>query len=223
MLQIPGELEPVYDGGDAIFLCAPQANPALKRAAAPFPWKGKSVSRHRILEDIEVPCWFADYTPHSGERSVKAIWISSNSQQLESGAEFAYQECESGQRHELTGSVRDYAIMLRLKLDGRGTIFVVAGIHQYGTWIAGEFLHTLSREYHSHRNCSITPPERSILLQDYCDIAAVVTGDFDEKKLIVENPKIYDNCLWFRGAKSWHKIEEADWENKLRALSDKAR
>jgi len=188
--------------GDLIFLCTPHANPALSRLAKPLelmpdpqecpvPW----------FDDIELPCWFAnDIAPEFGGEKIKKIWVRETGDRLPSPSETEYHRSPvNGKKHVPLSDVQaDYAILLRLS--GTRRVIVIAGIHQYGTWIAGEFLRRLAIK--DDKNKSIQPREKDLLLQDH-DFLAIVWGHFRTSTLAVEQLGIHHNYIWIRTDTGW--------------------
>lgn len=193
--------------GDAIFLCTPQANRALKRHAHPLKLlPNQPQCETPKFDDIELPCWFAEEIPASqgNERAkqVKVIWICETHGRLGSPAETEYQRCCPDVTHVPEFDVQtDYAIVLRLTVSAARKVFVIAGIHQYGTWIAGEFLKRLAQEDDKW----ILPHEKNAFLQE-SDVLAVVWGTFNSRTLTVDNLGVHDNCMWIRRTEGWGKI-----------------
>jgi len=196
--------------GDVIFLCTPQANPALSEHAPPLEIGiNESPASPPQFDGIELPCWFADeilQAPGGGTRRTKKIWICENEGRLKSPAEGEYLRCCEGQKHVPKCSVqKDYAIVLRLTMNETRKLFVIAGIHQYGTWIGGEFLNRLATESDKW----ILPHEKNAFLQEN-DVMSIVWGNFDTKKLSVQDLGVHENHLWIRRRDGWGSIRPAN-------------
>jgi hypothetical protein len=191
--------------GNAIFLCAPQANPALEKHAHALILKGGRTDDMPRFYGMVIPCWFADDGPNPGrdtDSAIKKIWIPSVNTVLESGAEEEHQRAAPGIRHKPRDPIQsDYAILLRMSVPRKRKLFVIAGIHQYGTWIAAEFLNRLAMKYSYNE---VDPKVRDILCGDD-DFAAVIQGDFRSETLSVERAMIHREFLWRR-----HK-EKGEW------------
>jgi hypothetical protein len=172
--------------------------------------------------DLRVPCWFTI----DGEEKVKRIRFPDKSRRdaLASGVENEYEDYRNSNVNHppYMDPKRDYAIMLRLNTKSKHKVFVLAGIHQHGTWIAGEFLSRLADKFSDESNCSSTTDQRRIFLQKDCDFAAVVTGDFYKENLAVKDPEVYHDCLWFRAKTGWVKINTDNWLDAFHRTSPRA-
>lgn len=196
--QIPGDgVGNDLQQGDAIFLCTPTSNPGLAMLAPSLilPFSGGPK-----CEGVELPCWFAN--DMSSGSLVKKIWIGNDEDFLESPSEDAYRKCALtlGPCVPKPGIdfQKDYAILLRLSTHRK--VFVLAGIHQYGTWIAGECLRRLAIE----KDTSIRPSVKALLLGDN-DVLAVLWGKFCLSKLTVPELGILDNYIWVRANEVWER------------------
>jgi hypothetical protein len=197
-----------YLEGDAIYLCTPQSNRALAELAPEIDLVDSSEPSVPKFKDIELPSWFA--TDARGQSvneegahvavSTKKIWIPEIKRSLESGAENDYKEAAKLRPGDvyLPSSVRqeDYAILLRLTHENR-KVFVVAGIHQYGTCIGGDFFRRLAAgEELRHRDVLLTNS----------DFLAVVWGEFNSKTFSVERCDILQDYFWIRKDTSWERV-----------------
>jgi hypothetical protein len=157
--------------------------------------------------NLNVPCWFTT------EGDIKKICFFDNRIPLTSEVEKEYEDYRNNNVHhqQYEDTKRDYAIVLRLNTKSKHKVFVLAGIHQHGTWIAGEFLRRLADKFRDESNCSITKDQRQIFLQTDCDFAAIITGDFSKMNLAVGCPKIFNDYLWFRAETGWVQISSPRW------------
>lgn len=177
--------------GGRIFLCSPQANHALAELA---PAVSYGSTEPLEFEGVKLPCWFAKVPPEK-----KTIWICDRglSVNLPSPSESDYdfaRELEPGKPYRPDNPIHvDLAILLRLTHSGRNNL-VLAGIHQYGTWIAGDFLDRLTRDREFH-------PE--ITRSD--DFLAVIWGEFNSETLLVGKCGIHHEYLWIRKNGEWHR------------------
>jgi len=207
-----GERKNEGSEGNSIFLCTPQDNPALRKHAPPLdinPVPGQHLELTcPTFDGIELPCWFAnDYREHEMTRKK---WVCGTNTLLPSPAETEYQGCYPDVEHTPKEDLqKDYAIVLRLRISETRTVFVMSGIHQYGTWIAGEFLNRLKDEYNSKDNKSILPHVRDIFLQG-SDFLAIVWGEFSTKELTVHGLGIHENDAWARRNGKWKRIDAAN-------------
>ncbi len=123
--------------GDAILICAPHANPALRKLC------------DVELNSSELPCWFIEDTDTDGY-TIRRIRINGNDTKLESLAEKSHKEAfmsSKSDNHINKGitDVEDYGIFARLHEVGNQYI-IIAGIHQLGTWIVASLLSNLLSE-----------------------------------------------------------------------------
>jgi hypothetical protein len=76
-------------------------------------------------------------------------------------------------------------------------IVVIAGIHQYGTWIAGDFI---------EKYCRGERPEVNDLFRSEADFAILVYGQFDEKTLTVESSAVHATDAWQFNGNGWDRV-----------------
>ena len=76
-------------------------------------------------------------------------------------------------------------------------IVVIAGIHQYGTWIAGDFV---------EKYCRGERPEVNDLFRSEADFAILVYGQFDEKTLSVESSGVHATDAWQFNGSGWDRV-----------------
>ena len=89
--------------------------------------------------------------------------------------------------------VTDYGIFVRITTqNGKHTI--IAGIHQYGTWIVGEYVNKL---------LSSKKVEDYSLFSSNCDFIAIIWGEYYAPELKVRNTGIYNDCSWHKVDNSW--------------------
>lgn len=192
---------------NVIYLCTPQANKELKCFAPPIDLYS---DKPPMFKDIELPCWF------TGDNNKKAILIYGNKRPLPSPAEPDYDRASQlleGQAYRPpTDITTDYAILLRLTVDGKKVV-VVAGIHQYGTWIAGDFFRRLTTGEFSVYD--------HIFLSDN-DFIAILWGEFNTKKFSVSRCNVLEELIWLRKESGWERIPPNSKENTA-ALTNKSR
>lgn len=187
--------------GNAIYLCTPYANPALRAIAPPLTLPAQNAP---LLLGTEVPVWFGD------DEGKKVIYIASSGRPLPSPAEpeyVRYSRRDNNVPWEPPATpVTDYALILRTTIEGK-RIVVIAGIHQYGTWIGGEFFRKL-----------ITPgalqPHESIFLSDQ-DFAAVLWGDFDQTDYSVSRCNVLEEYVWTKTDNAWRRVEAASTASRI--------
>jgi len=161
-----------------------------------------------ISEDLKLPCWFVNDVRGMSEEESKnkrniKIMVSTKPDEcgrledlLESPANKIYQDaqnCSGNVANILIQS--DYAIFARLSESGHQRV-IIAGIHQYGTWIIGELL-----------NCLICGDKVDYYLTflDNNDFICIVTGEFSQTKLKVKKSsiQIYKNYIWVKESDQW--------------------
>ena len=181
--------------GNAVYLCAPQANNALQLLAPALKCNDPS-SLAATCDGIELPAWFA--TEKGGTKTIR---IRGPAKPIESGAEPEY---ERAKRHSIGSqyepsreTTTDYGIVLRLTLSSRKVV-VIAGIHQYGTWIGGDFFRRLAAGE------SLDYQER--FLDDH-DFLAIVYGEFDPIAFKVVRCNVSNAYLWTRDDTCWNRVE----------------
>jgi hypothetical protein len=206
---------------DSIFLCSPQSNAALNCLAPPLNLPKDGI-KQQSLHGIPLPCWFAD---QDGKKVISVHDLDhpdSQNRTIKSDAEEQYDDAkkkhENGEKvapdeTHVPTSQRDYAIILRLttKLEASTrpiSIFVLAGIHQYGTWIAGEFLRRLASER------EVLNADKGLFL-DNNDFLAIVYGDFDSKLLSVNRLGIHGGYMWTGNNGQWRLVPETIQNNRL--------
>ena len=77
-------------------------------------------------------------------------------------------------------------------------VIVIAGIHQYGTWIAGDFIENF---------CKGKRPEVDNLFTSEEDFAVVVYGRFNDQNITVEWSEVHLQDAWRFNGKSWEAYE----------------
>jgi hypothetical protein len=77
-------------------------------------------------------------------------------------------------------------------------VIVIAGIHQYGTWIAGDFIESF---------CKGKRPEVDDLFNSEDDFALVVYGRFNEQEIRVDWSEVHLKDAWRFNGKHWEIYE----------------
>jgi hypothetical protein len=80
-------------------------------------------------------------------------------------------------------------------------IFVVAGIHQHGTWIAGDFLQQF---------CRGKKPEVDRIFKSEVDFAVVLYGQFNEDTLTVESSEVHGTDIWQFIGDKWERVPKGE-------------
>ena len=184
------------DPEDLIYLCTPQVNDALRKIAPMLVLTDSSTTDQKpAFGEVVLPCWFANKTINK-TKVQKVIWIR-DLEPMESPAEYAYLEAADREDHASPYVhprllIDDYAIVLRLTIETRKHI-VIAGIHQYGTWIGAEFLSRMALD--SEFNATLAVEER--------DFLAVIVGTFNTAQYNVTHCGIHSNLLWILKGGVW--------------------
>lgn len=191
---------------DSIFIGSPVANYALKSIK---------------LEDEGLPFWFQKYADNGFH--LKGF----DGREIRSPADRLYKKHQdnqaSSQNCDIEASVQDYAVVARLEINSKIHI-IIAGIHQYGTWIAAEFvdrvlqgrhidntLESLSELTENNMSPQTILQNRMMMKNDFL---AVVTGIFDSSNLIVTQVAIqefYQRCnnnKWLNVITGHYQIDE---------------
>jgi len=193
--------------GKVIFVCAHISNPAVKQV-----FEVNCIDNDLDLSKIDpskTPCWFADDSrtevrlPNdSREHPVRKIRISINGTNdlIESPAEESYIKLHSDPNYRcaLTGIQQDYGILGRITIK-QNVYFILAGIHQYGTWIVAEFLDRLL-------TAKKTKFEDPLLGNE--DFIGVIWGEFDTAKMKVRDARIHHNYLWVKDSNTWARHKD---------------
>ena len=155
---------------------------------------------------IPLPCWFAESTDINiyNNNSIKSIWIHTDKEVLRSPSDEDYRKASKLKPREIYKPdqeiQKDYAILLRLTIDDK-RIVVIAGIHQYGTWIGVDFFEKIVRG-----ECSLYRKE--FLSQS--DIIAIISGGFNSTTLKTHRCGVWEGKIWARNNdSSWTILEHS--------------
>lgn len=187
--------------GNVIYLCSPSSNPALDKLAEAVDITDRTIEHKPTFSGIDLPCWFAlDDGPMVGgspSPPTKKIWVSGIEQGIISPAEDDYVRARTlppGAVYVPLGPLQsDYGILMRLSVGGRKVI-VMAGIHQYGTWIVGEFFRRIAAQEEGEYKKIFTGND---------DFAAVIWGNYDPKQFSVTDCGVEKHFLWVRRSGQW--------------------
>jgi hypothetical protein len=209
------ELKPLQKGGKAggeelkgniVFLCSPQANPALYSLAPDIKIGFKDSKQvDPLFDGIDLPCWFAREKNGDGDtdKCIKKIWIRGD-EPLGSPVQKDYDAalnldigdpylCEVGNLLK-----EDYGILMRLTEPTRKVV-VMAGIHQYGTWIVADFFEKLVLG-------------ETVLNEKYKDriedFIAIIWGRFQQDRFTVNNWAVFKDYCWKREGGKWVKLDD---------------
>jgi len=210
-----------------IFICAPHANPALN-SLYPVRIIKSDDDFKKLKEEnwplnnngFNLPCWFVEDSRDidecattngkkisNSEMEIKnwtsrKIWVSETQDLIESPTELLYQEAF----HTKNGSIyihpeksqQDFGILARLTINDH-QLLIIAGVHQYGTWIIGGLLNNILTGLWDRKE------DQSIFFSDK-DFVSVIWGEFNYKKLKVERTKILTDYAWTREGNTWNRI-----------------
>jgi hypothetical protein len=188
-------IENINLNSDAILICVD--NPALKKL-----YMIKEIdSKDSDGSNTDLPCWFVEEKDTDGWKTYK-IWINGTDAPLESPADKyckAATKLNVGQKYSTEPPKRqDYGIFARLDKDDHKCI-IIAGIHGYGTWIIASLLNDLLQG-------------KVIEYSDYFfgdkDFIAVIYGEFDQKRLVVNSQRIgvLKKYIWVKDANEWKPV-----------------
>lgn len=199
--------------GDAIFICAPHANPALEKI---YPFKKIETDKEYEelknskwpIEGLDLPCWFIEdhREPNriTGDRwKTRKIWIHETKEPIPSPAEYCYQLASaipSGIEFVVSTNIQqDYGILARVN-NGKNQYIMIAGMHQYGTWIVGSFLSNLLGGKDDVDN-------KSTFLGNE-DFIAIIWGEYNNNKMTVNSKRIgvERKLIWTKSNGQWIRI-----------------
>jgi hypothetical protein len=194
---------------NCIFLCAPHANPALN---AIFPMEiinndakyADLMKNNWPISNYDLPCWFVQDSrdTYNGKKWISRKIFIPQTQPLDSPSEKNYQAAfyspEGTEYKHQEKFQRDLGVLGRITKKDKQYI-IIAGIHQYGTWIVAALLsHLFTGEYNG--------PEKSFLLGND-DFIAIYSGGYDSQKLSINH--ITNEYIWIKKApKTWQIIEK---------------
>ncbi len=157
---------------------------------------------------VQLPCWFATQPGSFGSSSEQKIILIATADTktvLTSPSEDDYSLAAAEKEKYIPCSniFSDYALLLRLSSPLHTTkCFVIAGIHQYGTWIASDFLRRLLRkgEYEDYRKVFLSN----------MDFAAIILGKFKSDTYEVDESDITIQYVWQRNQTD-HAYQTSEW------------
>lgn len=195
-----------------IFICTPYSNAKLRCL---FPcFRHQDLTSRDFAQNYELPAWFAEADDDDTRHWIEIFDEKMANPRLASGCEPAYVEAAQlakGKRYVPKGSVEnDYAVFARITKYDR-TMFVMAGIHQFGTCVAGEFVDSLVRG-DAIRFRDIFFGKR--------DFFAIIWGTFNYETLSVKSHEVVKDYIWYRGPDAvWVKVEP-DHQDRMRRGTD---
>lgn len=224
------------DAGNTIFICSPQANPALNKIIPYATLRRKAnkeddgintdylvTSDEEIKEwlknDAQLPCWFLneiteEYDPvlekltPKVEKKIQVYDRDDDDTILEdpmgSHAEKCYRESAASDEKLQFGRVQDYGIFARITRDDKVYV-IIAGLHQYGTWIVSDFLNRLVRRKYKD---SDEPNNEGFfrVFESSNDFISIISGEFVSSTLSVDVSEVYSRKLWVKlSGRGWVK------------------
>jgi hypothetical protein len=167
--------------------------------------------KKKWLKEIWLPCWFvSDYDDNDAPKNgfTKRIQIFDLDDYdkddknrmldppLSSKAEQWYKEASEDGGKINVPKVEDYGILARLSHENINYL-VIAGIHQYGTWIVSEFLRKVLHD-------EIEDREFNQIFNNGTNFITIISGDYNGSTLAVECPNIFrGNCWIKRSDQTW--------------------
>jgi hypothetical protein len=206
--------------GSLIFLCSPHANPPLNTLCPYLEIDNDHILNKGARDAINLPVWFGTQkekivsaADHShildwDKKLICHILPEYKVNTISSPVEDLYRQADILKDDEpptIIGKQRhDHAIIIRASrrlFNVRNTnaddkIIVIAGIHQYGTWIGGHYLQQL---------CAGQKADYEHVFLSDADFAAVIYGIFDEETLSVKDCWVLD--AWSLKGKDWSRQE----------------
>jgi hypothetical protein len=186
-----------------IYLCTPNANSALALRAPAVQITNNQSTPIPKFDDTELPCWFATET-HTTENTThteKKIFIINPNQILSSGAEADYanaSKLKTGEPYQPISTIQsDLGIFMRFSA-GRSRIFVIAGIHQYGTWIVSDLVEKLVN------GTDVIGRE---VFEGLDDFIAIIYGEFNSADFTVQTSEVQTNYIWVRNNRTWERYK----------------
>lgn len=193
---------------NSIFLCSPLANRALNSLCPAYYENDDEVVEQFSLRH-DLPCWFQVSDQQCCIRELK-----NDRTPLHSEADSAYSAAKKlvdGKDLAPTKLQRDIGILARLKRGGKTNV-IIAGIHQYGTWLIADFLNELLQG---------KAKRGSDFFLSNDEFVAVIEGQFNQSKLRAKRTQLCGDHLWHRGKNKqyWSKIKP-NYEDKVRRRGD---
>jgi hypothetical protein len=209
-----GGAEEEIPGGDLIFICAPIANSMLMRMFPTIDVRtkqdGDDLLSNKRDSGLVLPCWFVRDYRHGRKEPILKIWDLNEPryEPLSSPAEETYLDAkkhhEEGRKIFVPEKMlqEDYAIIVRTKKDDR-YIFILAGIHQYGTLMAAKYLHDLFEDGPEY-NRKLQKCASLLLGND--DALIAIKGEFSHENFRAPTPDVAGD-KWV-----WRKRPDGKWE-----------
>jgi hypothetical protein len=195
-------------GENLIFICSPYANPALKHlyeintvfriTKDKVQVKGEDENFPKVPKGL--PCWFVSEEVANKSRPVRRIWVEDDGKLIDSPVEDLYEEAFT-QRKKFRHPAKaqdDYGIFGRWH-ENNCQYIVIAGIHQYGTWIIAYLLSEL---------CYGRSVRGKDIFLGKQDFIAIIEGVFDYTTLKVKRADILTGYIWTKNGENWDRVKE---------------
>lgn len=178
-----------------VLVCSPEANAYVGELVPTI-----NVDRSGWNMPQNLPIWFAR-SEHW--KYLKLVEVNKRLQH-NSEADEVYERCEKEEGYQPTGRVRDSGLIARLKVNGR-VFVIIAGIHQYGTWIAGDALFRLLQFGPDETK---TPAEDAESCFSDDEIVLMYHGEFDHDTWSVVGSSMEFDKGWRRrtGDDEWRRL-----------------
>ncbi len=155
-------------GSPVVYLCSPRTNLVLAQLLPVFDASSGGTPPE------ELPAWFAEREDWDYMRISEKVDFFRTPESDE-----IYKYKVSHPDHRPSGTVECIGLLARLSIQGK-RIIVLAGAHQYGTWIVGEALYRLLEEDLT------SDAARRIMFSDD-EVVSVYSGTFDHDTLTVRD------------------------------------
>ncbi|MEO1203074.1 MAG: hypothetical protein AAFX10_10215 [Pseudomonadota bacterium] len=195
----------------SLFLCSPKVNKGL---GAIYPvFEESKYSADEFHANYKLPCWFQSDHPRSEDwMCIRALQNDNLAPVIAFAANQVYdasQELELGEGPGNLSDQNDHAILARVSQQNRDRgnearlDIVMAGVHQFGTWIVAHYVDQLVR--------GITKAENPYLLDTDYEFVAVVDGVFAADQLHVIRSGLRPNYFWYRrlGEQAWCHLPDS--------------
>ena len=158
---------------------------------------GGGKPRQAILNVVTTSTDLSRNPVSGGDRGDARIYLTP----IPSGAETYYTRAKNLTIHQRpkfeVGLKPDCGLLMRKTLNETTTIIVMAGIHQYGTWIVGEFFKDI---------CEGRAKEHEAVFVSKNDFVALIKGHFHDGRYAAIKPGVCDNYLWYRNKDKWERV-----------------
>ncbi len=180
--------------------------------------KSYSDLKEFFVKEIKLPCWFIEVFVPDSKNGSEGRWekrIQIYDKDLDgrfreetplpspivSPAEEEYRMAEKDKQYRALnrGRITDYGIFARIT-DKNKHFLIIAGIHQYGTWIVGDFLRRLLYQ-------ELEDEKQLTIFKSNDDFLALIKGDFASNSLTVITSMVDDPNLWVKNKDEWERYK----------------